>query len=177
MKNELTATRSQSFPTSAFAGAGFCAVGESSLALLWRRVRATGVKGVVSHHCEEHERRSNLGLFSESCHSERSEESSRSATPGGAHFTRTAPTTALLSRGVREAGGMDGFSRHSERSERSAPDDSKLVDPSHNRLRMTDGKNTKEQIAAQKKLAMTELSGPRCTKTAPTTRTPLQVAG
>jgi len=93
MKTELKATRSQSFPTSAFAGAGFCAAGESSLALLWRGVRATGVKGVLSRYCEETQRRGNLVLMNESFHSERSEE--------------------------------------------SAPDDSKLVDPSHNRLMMT----------------------------------------
>jgi hypothetical protein len=133
MKTELEATRSQSFPTLAFAGAGFCAAGESSLALLWRRVRVTGVKGVLSRYFEETQRRSNVGFISESCHFERTEE--------------------------------------------SAPDDSKLVDPSQDRLRMTDGKNTKEQIAMQKRLAMTELSGPRCTRTALTTRTPLQVAG
>jgi hypothetical protein len=65
-------------------------------------------------HCEARQQRSNLSSISNSCHSECSEESSRSESAGRPRFSQTTPTTGLFS--------ADSQSCHCEaRQQRSNP--------------------------------------------------------
>ncbi len=75
-----------------------------------------------------------------------------------AHYREDETPLALLSRGVREAGGKGLSSCHSERSEESSPSDSEPEDPSQNMLRMTKG----NQITPQNTISMTELGDGHC---------------
>jgi hypothetical protein len=74
----------------------------------------------LARHCEERQQRSNLSATSRSCHSDRSEESPQCELAGGPHSIRSAPSLALLSRGVLETVGVDSPARHcEERQQRS----------------------------------------------------------
>ncbi len=145
-------------------------------------------------HCPEPLRRSKLTFIVESCHSEHSEESSRSKSAGGPRCTRTAPITANLISKIKfwgtgttstknqiaaqkrlamtelMIGHCEEYSRrsnltfiaescHSEHSEESSR--SKFA----GWIRFARTAPTKNQIAAQKKLEMTELCGIRFART------------
>ena len=143
MNNDLNKTWRDCCPSLDFSEPGLYAADDPFLALLWRRDREAGVKGLCSRHCEDKLRRSNL-------------------------------SSALLWRRDREAGVKGLLACHSAHSEESMFGNSKLADPSQNKLRMTKEKNKKSQIAAQMRLAMTVCDGPRCTRTAPTKRAHMQ---
>jgi hypothetical protein len=84
----------------------------SLLALLSKGGRKAEEMEDPSCHCEESQQQSNPSLISTSCHSEHSEDSTRSEFSGGPPFTRTASMAVLLSE--------EDLSRHcEERQQRS----------------------------------------------------------
>jgi hypothetical protein len=118
----------------------------SLLALLSKSVRKTGGMEDPSRHCEERQQRSNLSAIFTSCHSERSEESTRSESAGGPRFTRTAPTAGLFS--------GESLARHCE--ERQQRSDLSAISTSCHSERSEESNRYKS------------MAGPRFTCTAPT---------
>jgi hypothetical protein len=140
MKTDLRELWSQNLSTLAFSKAGFCVCHaqrskgftQYELTDVPTSARTAPTAGLFSgdfpsRHCEERQQRSNLSAITNSCHpefpvchSEHSEESSKSEPSGGPPSARTAPTLAILSRWGLETVGVEVQFRHcEERQQRS----------------------------------------------------------